>query len=302
MQAKYRVRFKIRTILCLVTATAILAAYTGTVIRRANRHGEMVHSLSVVGGRVLYGYGINEYQPRESISDSWIDKALIGMFGEECYGTVKQIGILNPTPNSPLPATTIDQVRNFPWVTHLTLTDYTITADAIENIASLTQLRSVEFFRCVLNEEAISSLSSLDNLESLGLSNPSLNCNILKQVSSTMNIQDLRLYSFDLDSQCLKCLRLLTGLKSLTIWGLTMSDHDLKLLAENLSLESLVLENVDGISTKGLMELISLQTLESLAVVDCPGVQGDNDSIERLLPECKVFFSRGISDFVLPDP
>lgn len=277
--------FKLRTALVLMTATALVAAYVGIVMRQGSQQAELVQSFGSVGGMVYYDFDPpNKYVPNGTVQNSWLRMTLRRMFGNEYYGTAKIAVLANPTltPDIPLSPSSIDKVRAFPSVTHLRLSNYTITPEAIEIIANLTRLRSLEFFRCVLNDEAILSLASLKQLESLSLSVSSLNCEILEQVCSSLELQDLRLTSFELDSKCLHQLRLSSSLKSLFLWGLTMSDDDLKWIADNLHLKSLRLQNIEGITNKGLAELKASQTLETVEVLNCEGVSDYIGTIKQL--------------------
>lgn len=210
-------RFRMQTILVLVTAFIILIGLVTQEIRREHRKKGNADEIRRLGGRV-------HDNPRPEFQQTGIVNGYLRVILGDKYFTEIDSVFLKPNTEAD-----VELLHAFPEIMHLSLLGASINDNAIERIGPLLQLDNIYINGAQVGERGLKSLAKLPKLTSLRFEDCSLADQCLIALKEFANLRSLEFTNCLISDDCLKSLSQLADL-SLSLRKCSLSDADLKLM------------------------------------------------------------------------
>jgi Leucine-rich repeat (LRR) protein len=133
-------------------------------------------------------------------------------------------------------------------------------------IGTLTQLRELDLAKSTMSDDEFAHLASLTELEVLNLYGSELSDEVIPQLSALNKLKRLNLDGNLIGDPAMETIGGLNALEDLSLQGTDVSDEGLLHLAKLPKLEALDLEDVGGITDRGLAALAESASLRRLDV------------------------------------
>ena len=213
-------RFRLQTLLVLVTAFAVALGLFVRELHREHRKEQVAAEVHRLGGHVRY----KRTRPGEKKATGVVNGWLRVFLGNEYFAEASYIAL------RPRSADDLDLLLAFPEITRLKLIGSAGTDAALGRLIGLNQLESLDLHDAITSERGLKSLAELPNLRALALANCSLSDESLNSLTEIPNLRSLHFTKCSPSDESLKSLAKIPNLRSLSFRDCSLSDSSLRSL------------------------------------------------------------------------
>ena len=279
-------RFRLRTLLFVLTIIGVFFAWLGYQYRQAERQRQAVKRS---GGSAYYDFEIESISPPVFVTKrdaplpgwNWTRKLL----GIDFHADVKVMTLSSIV----TPEDGLKHLRNLTELEYLEFSGSEFGPPVLIHLRELTQLRVLELNGIPISDTEMVNLEELIRLESLTLSSHLLSSDGLAHLRSLKHLKHLRITSTQVSDDGLKHLGPLKELERLSLHSTKVTDSGLTYLRELPKLKELNL-TYTRITDDGVAHLATMQQLEKLGLEGTSVTANGILKLKTAIPECRIYW------------